>query len=104
MLRQSLIYRPESHIIKYSWREKLIVGRLEYQPNSRPHPSQVCFYNIEVAHTHEAAPAEDSVEMQHERRLSRTVWSNKCDLFSPPYRSEERRVGKECRSRWSPYH
>src|SRR2546422_7408407 len=22
----------------------------------------------------------------------------------PRYRSEERRVGKECRSRWSPYH
>src|SRR3712207_8708024 len=22
----------------------------------------------------------------------------------PPDRSEERRVGKECRSRWSPYH
>src|SRR5256885_15374799 len=22
----------------------------------------------------------------------------------PPTRSEERRVGKECRSRWSPYH
>ena len=21
-----------------------------------------------------------------------------------PYRAEERRVGKECRSRWSPYH
>ena len=21
-----------------------------------------------------------------------------------PWRSEERRVGKECRSRWSPYH
>ena len=28
-------------------------------------------------------------------------------LFARPYgyvRSEERRVGKECRSRWSPYH
>src|SRR3712207_9587202 len=24
--------------------------------------------------------------------------------FVPYYRSEERRVGKECRSRWSPYH
>jgi len=24
--------------------------------------------------------------------------------FSPLVRSEERRVGKECRSRWSPYH
>ena len=23
---------------------------------------------------------------------------------APPGRSEERRVGKECRSRWSPYH
>ena len=25
-------------------------------------------------------------------------------LTSPGCRSEERRVGKECRSRWSPYH
>ena len=25
-------------------------------------------------------------------------------LTSDIYRSEERRVGKECRSRWSPYH
>ena len=25
-------------------------------------------------------------------------------LAKPFYRSEERRVGKECRSRWSPYH
>ena len=24
--------------------------------------------------------------------------------LSVDYRSEERRVGKECRSRWSPYH
>src|SRR5256884_5001976 len=24
--------------------------------------------------------------------------------LGPPLRSEERRVGKECRSRWSPYH
>ena len=26
------------------------------------------------------------------------------DLRDPASRSEERRVGKECRSRWSPYH
>ena len=26
------------------------------------------------------------------------------DFIEPIYRSEERRVGKECRSRWSPYH
>ena len=27
-----------------------------------------------------------------------------CKNFSTRKRSEERRVGKECRSRWSPYH
>ncbi len=27
-----------------------------------------------------------------------------CVLCSEEERSEERRVGKECRSRWSPYH
>src|SRR3712207_9356113 len=26
------------------------------------------------------------------------------EVLSMMYRSEERRVGKECRSRWSPYH
>ena len=26
------------------------------------------------------------------------------DIINPILRSEERRVGKECRSRWSPYH
>ena len=25
-------------------------------------------------------------------------------VYATYYRSEERRVGKECRSRWSPYH
>ena len=25
-------------------------------------------------------------------------------IYQFPFRSEERRVGKECRSRWSPYH
>src|ERR1039457_5851928 len=28
---------------------------------------------------------------------------NQAEKFYPFYRSEERRVGKECRSRWSPY-
>ena len=27
-----------------------------------------------------------------------------CDFYELTMRSEERRVGKECRSRWSPYH
>ena len=31
------------------------------------------------------------------------IWTSR-DAQNQPYRSEERRVGKECRSRWSPYH
>ena len=38
----------------------------------------------------------------------RNVWGTRIRLFIVPddsvFRSEERRVGKECRSRWSPYH
>ena len=35
-----------------------------------------------------------------------TEWTIRQDILtlSLSYRSEERRVGKECRSRWSPYH
>ena len=32
--------------------------------------------------------------------IAEAVW----DEFKLDKRSEERRVGKECRSRWSPYH
>ena len=35
-----------------------------------------------------------------ENTLHRTMATG----FHARYRSEERRVGKECRSRWSPYH
>ena len=41
-----------------------------------------------------------------ERALARKVSSNNPNehLSIKDMRSEERRVGKECRSRWSPYH
>ena len=39
---------------------------------------------------------------QMEREALGIVWA--CEHFDIYVRSEERRVGKECRSRWSPYH
>ena len=39
---------------------------------------------------------------KHGLALGRTLTSACCRAFDD--RSEERRVGKECRSRWSPYH
>src|SRR5256885_15132307 len=41
------------------------------------------------------------------RHAARLVYAKGLDLGDPESatpRSEERRVGKECRSRWSPYH
>ena len=32
------------------------------------------------------------------------AWLGEEPVFKDGMRSEERRVGKECRSRWSPYH
>src|SRR2546422_3228002 len=37
-------------------------------------------------------------------RFFRVLHNNPTPSRSRPQRSEERRVGKECRSRWSPYH
>ena len=38
------------------------------------------------------------------RGVAAPTWSGSRWLAQKPWRSEERRVGKECRSRWSPYH
>ena len=54
--------------------------------------SYIPFRGRAAFHPEEAIPFSEAVE----------------EFFSypepPDYRSEERRVGKECRSRWSPYH
>src|SRR5215468_1532412 len=47
--------------------------------------------NAEIDATHRALRA---------RQRSKSPWR----VFAFRRRSEERRVGKECRSRWSPYH
>ena len=38
-----------------------------------------------------------------ELEFANLIWENE-PISSGGLRSEERRVGKECRSRWSPYH
>ena len=49
----------------------------------------------------------DDLQTGHVEKIKSTLKQKK--LYSPiedvfAERSEERRVGKECRSRWSPYH
>ena len=39
-----------------------------------------------------------------EEQTEQAVPTEETEAEAPNPRSEERRVGKECRSRWSPYH
>src|ERR1019366_10520149 len=50
-----------------------------------------------LARAKEKAKAIKCISNLHQMALSYTLYAN-------DNRSEERRVGKECRSRWSPYH
>ena len=45
---------------------------------------------LDVVHSHAVKNTAEGINM-----FDGTTWQ---------FRSEERRVGKECRSRWSPYH
>ena len=53
----------------------------------------------------DACPVVGIVEkVAKEHNLPVTLLCDTNHVLSSDYRSEERRVGKECRSRWSPYH
>src|SRR5258708_27600671 len=43
-------------------------------------------------------------QLQRPRLIGQAVLESPGDVTELLRRSEERRVGKECRSRWSPYH
>ena len=46
---------------------------------------------------------DERVERAERRRERREEMMDEADAIKRQLRSEERRVGKECRSRWSPY-
>ena len=47
---------------------------------------------------------EDTIRMLLTVRIQKNAPIQREQVAKPDARSEERRVGKECRSRWSPYH
>ena len=46
----------------------------------------------------------DIFQIDNSDNTQHLVYSDSVDVVVGKTRSEERRVGKECRSRWSPYH
>ena len=45
-----------------------------------------------------------TLQVMYDEKLVGTLAMASGHKVAFQYRSEERRVGKECRSRWSPYH
>ena len=61
------------------------------------------YYYLEMF-VHSADSITKALEIKRDE-VAITHWAGKIYLKTEDFiRSEERRVGKECRSRWSPYH
>ena len=74
---------------------------------SRPSPSGALYYNKEKVDKDEAEVLLWQKMLEPFDKHGRMDIDACMDSFRPyleANRSEERRVGKECRSRWSPYH
>src|SRR3712207_7289556 len=71
--------------------------------------SDVCSSDLEEYLTYHHGPGVQHIAMTTGDIIQtvRAMRANDVSFLRVPkayYRSEERRVGKECRSRWSPYH
>ena len=68
--------------------------------NGKPERPSVTVTDLKVDYT---PPTRKAVEKLYEKQLDIRIFADDF-LRAAAVRSEERRVGKECRSRWSPYH
>ena len=66
---------------------------------------QAAFHNVSAAKLHSSGPVDCDVLVFGDEQAARAVVIELANAAGTRgVRSEERRVGKECRSRWSPYH
>ena len=86
--------------VDYNW---LLLGKGNPKHQPRLCESELARGEVEIIHNPKTAePIDDRSVVLYDITAAanlKTLFTNK-----QQYRSEERRVGKECRSRWSPYH
>jgi len=107
-LRPALQFRPYEEQVHASANEPYAVtsieDRLEVSTGHRYPPLRLKIYGLRATFALDGGKLQDV----HYRTEERRGYDHTGELWSPGYfsvdRSEERRVGKECRSRWSPYH
>src|SRR5216683_2161994 len=85
------------------------------EPKSKTKPSRVLPFDrvtftkqLEIVRAYAAASAQGTRSVPNTEVAATIKMAvetiSSCNAFLSSIRSEERRVGKECRSRWSPYH
>ena len=83
-------WRIRPHGRQYLYNRKSLVI---YRKNNKP----ICIYNISLLALYIMKILKPSIK-------TNIIIATLATIFNILCRSEERRVGKECRSRWSPYH
>src|SRR3989440_492578 len=123
--RQAVSYEPHSRHARYAGVIALVLASFFFFSSRRRHTrsdrdwsSDVCSSDL-VCREHHALPARRRIHVNHEyadeqvkhdahdRQAGAQQRDHRGERDEEPKkvtRSEERRVGKECRSRWSPYH
>ena len=103
-LRCGTLYDGKSDTARKNVTLRIVGEKIDQLGDAMPAPDsgaqvidltrEVCLPGLIDTHTHVLLQGDITAEDYDVQLLK----------YSTPYRSEERRVGKECRSRWSPYH
>src|SRR2546425_12294135 len=87
-----------TEIYTLSLHDALPISMIDFRSGREPKSSSFDYIQIRIASPEEIRGPRDSKERERLELQGQRTW------WSWGERSEERRVGKECRSRWSPYH
>ena len=93
-------FTPTTYPLGFSF---FIVPNVLSVKNSRCQPSFFIFWFSLLMYSRTAVLFH-AVDRQTKKVVDKNVVIEWADPIVDHFRSEERRVGKECRSRWSPYH
>ena len=81
------------HLIAYKW-----------QPGNKREIEAALADSSRITYESDSDTFRLKLGMENYDAIILGIDSDNINTFSMAERSEERRVGKECRSRWSPYH
>ena len=84
-------------MVSLGMRRSVIREIFEYGKKRKAEIGEECVFDFSLGNPNVPAPAEVKNAIEE-------ILKNEDARMVHGYRSEERRVGKECRSRWSPYH